>query len=95
MHGIEVCTPLEEENVTTISKQDGIVLKTKQEGNCQLFVHQSTDVTRIWRDGWTATIQMLKMALLRDKFAFMGIPIVVTEPQQLTFVIVGHTLYTG
>mgnify|MGYP006862603504 CR=1 FL=1 len=95
MHRIETWTSRDRrQNVTTISKQDGIVFKAKQEGNCQLFVHQLTDVTRIFRDGWTATIQMLKMALLRDKFAFMGITIVVTEPQQLMCVIVGHTLYT-
>ena len=63
MHRIETCTTEEGQNVTTNSKQNGIVFKAKQEGSWQLLVHQSTDVTRIFQDGWTATIQMLKMAL--------------------------------
>ena len=63
MKRIETCTSEEGKNVTTISKQNGIAFKAKQEGNWKLVVHQSADVTRMCRDGWTAYIQMLKMAL--------------------------------
>ena len=63
MHRIETWTSRDRrQNVTTISKQDGIVFKAKQENNCR-EVLESTDVTPICRDGWKENIQMLKMAL--------------------------------
>ena len=64
MHRIETWTSKDRgQNATTISQQNGIVFKAKQENNWQLNVLHTIDVTPITRDGWTEHIQMLKMAL--------------------------------
>ncbi|XP_074606892.1 uncharacterized protein LOC141859895 [Acropora palmata] len=48
MHRIETWTSKDRgQNVTTISQQNGIVFKAKQENNWRLNVHQSRDVTPI------------------------------------------------
>ena len=63
-HRIETSTSTDRgQNVTTISQQNGIGFKAKQENNWQLNVLHTGDVTPISRDGWTENIQMLKMVL--------------------------------